>query len=145
MPSSPHWRKVSVSHSTVSVSEMMKQAFNWSESVDSFPSLSGTLCGIWFQMHPYWDLLFLRVSCSWPSFCHRSSHSQPPLLAPLTLLVFTCWGSGAIPSLTEANTSHSGNSISIKTIPCISTPRTQKRPQTTFPILILFQSLQPHF
>lgn len=43
MSYSPHWRKVSVSHSTASVSEIMKLVFNWSESMESFPSLSGIL------------------------------------------------------------------------------------------------------
>lgn len=81
MPSSPHWRKVSVSHSTVSVSEMMKLAFNWSESMDSFPYLSGTLCGIWFQMHPYWDLLFLRVSCSFLTLLLPQKFSLPASFA----------------------------------------------------------------
>lgn len=56
--------------------------------MDSFPSLSWTLCGIWLQTLPYWDLLFLRIACSWTSFRNRNSHSQSSLLAPLTLCLY---------------------------------------------------------
>lgn len=89
----------SLSHNIASIIEITKYWLLIGQSQWTFFHLYHGLWSIWPQRLPYWDFLFLRISCSCSSSYHGSSHSQSPLLAPLTLPVIKCLCLVAISSL----------------------------------------------